>query len=69
MKQQRYKIIEEFDCGAKHMVTVMLGNNAHVMEYDEWRKIYGCNHQNKWKDVNIDWNSYTKENGYKKSIS
>lgn len=48
----------------------MIGNNAHVMEYDEWKKIYGRNHQNKCKDVKTDQNSYyTKEDGYKKSIS
>lgn len=54
MKQQRYKIIEKFDCGQKHMVTIMIGNNAHVMEYDEWKKIYGRKHQNKCKDVKTD---------------
>lgn len=54
MKQQRYKIIEEFDCRQKHMVTVMLGNNAHVMEYDEWRKIYDRNHQNRWGNAKGD---------------
>lgn len=69
MGKQRYKIIEKFECCGKDMVTVMIGNNAHVMEYDDWRKIYGRNHQSRWKNVKVDWNSYTKEDGYKKSIS
>ena len=66
---KQYRIVEEFECCSKHMVTVMAGSNAHVMEYDDLRKIYGRNHQNRWKDVKVDCRNFTKENGYKKNVS
>lgn len=62
MKKQEYDIIKEFRCCGKHMIIVMIGNNAHVMEYDEWKKIYGRYHQDRWKNVRVDWNGFTKEN-------
>ncbi len=46
---KHYKIIKEFDCCGKHMITVKIGNAVHVMDYSEWQLIYGRNHQNKWK--------------------
>lgn len=44
-----YKGISEFECHGKQMVTVRIGNAAHVMSMEEWRKVYGRNHQDKWK--------------------
>ena len=44
-----YKVIKEFDCYGKQMVTVRTGNAAHVMSQEEWHKVYGKNHQEKWK--------------------
>lgn len=64
----KYKVIEEFDCHGKQMVTVRIGNTAHVMSQEEWRKIYGRNHQEK-KKTKVDWNSFTPEGGYKKKVS
>lgn len=63
-----YEVIKEFECHGKQMVTVMIKNNAHVMSLEEWHKIYGRNHQNKWA-TKVDWNSFTPEDGYKIKVS
>lgn len=47
-----YNVVDEFCCCGKQMVTVRTGNTAHVMSQDEWRKIYGRNHPERWKDGN-----------------
>ena len=44
----KYEVIKEFECHGEQMVTVRIGNAAHVMSLEEWHKIYGRNHQNKW---------------------
>ncbi|MCR2050932.1 hypothetical protein NSB25_27300 [Acetatifactor muris] len=44
-----FKVIKEFECHGKQMVTVRIGNAAHVMTLEEWHKIYDRNHQEKWK--------------------
>lgn len=36
-----YKMISEFCCCGKSMVTVMIGNVAHVMSQEEWCKVCG----------------------------
>lgn len=36
-----YKVISEFCCFGKQMVTVRIGNSAHVMSQEEWHKIWG----------------------------
>lgn len=63
-----YKMIKEFECHGKQMVTVRIGNAAHVMSLEEWHKVYGRNHQDKW-DAKIDWSSFTPEYGYKIKVS
>lgn len=65
---EKYKVISEFCCRGKQMVTVRIGSAAHVMSLEEWRKIYGRNHQGKW-ETNVDWNSFTPEGGYKTRVS
>lgn len=60
-----YKVIKEFDCYGKQMVTVRIGNAAHVMSLEEWHKVYGRNHQEKW-DTKVDWNRFIPRNQYKK---
>lgn len=65
MEDKYYEIVEEFNCNGKHMITVKIGRNVHVMDYVEWRKIYGRNHQEKWTEK-VDWNSFDSINGYKK---
>lgn len=57
-----YEIIKEFDCHGKHMITVKIGNSAHVMDYAEWQLIYGRNHQNRWKNK-VDFNRYEYVDG------
>lgn len=64
-----YKVIKEFECHGKPMVTVRFGNAAHVMGLDEWHKVYGRNHQNRWKKK-VDWNRFRTQVGYnRKNVS
>ena len=58
-----YKGISEFECHGKQMVTVRIGNAAHVMSMEEWRKVYGRNHQDKWKKE-VDWNRFVPREKY-----
>lgn len=44
----RYKLISEFETRGKRMVTVMINGNAHVIELEEWRIIWGRNNIDKW---------------------
>ena len=64
----KYEVIKEFECHGEQMVAVRIENNAHVMSLEEWHKIYGRNHQDKWA-TKVDWNSFTPEDGYKKKVS
>lgn len=43
-----YEIVREFDTNGKHMVVVVIGGNAHVMDEGELRWVYGCLHPEKW---------------------
>lgn len=52
-----YKIISEFECHGKQMVTVRIGNAAHVMSMEEWYKIYGRNKK-------VDWNRFVPREKY-----
>ena len=60
-----FKVISEFCCHGKQMVTVRIGNAAHVMRLEEWHKVYGRNHQEKWK-TKVDWNRFVLKKQYKK---
>lgn len=60
-----FKVISEFCCHGKQMVTVRIGNAAHVMSLEEWHKVYGRNHQEKWK-TKVDWNRFMARKKYKK---
>lgn len=61
-----YKVIKEFECHGKQMVTVRIGSAAHVMSQEEWRKVYGRNHQDRW-NTKVDWNKF-KQKKKKKRI-
>lgn len=61
-----YGVIKEFECHGKQMVTVRIGNAAHVMSLDEWHKVYGRNHQEKW-NTNVDWNRFVPSKQYNQS--
>lgn len=64
-----FKVISEFCCHGKQMVTVRIGNAAHVMSLEEWHKVYGRNHQEKWK-TKVDWNRFSPQIEYnKKDVS
>lgn len=58
-----FKVISEFCCHGKQIVTVRIGNAAHVMSLEEWYKIYSRNHQDKWK-TRIDWNRFVPREKY-----
>lgn len=60
----KYKVIKEFSCYGKPMVTVRIGSAAHVMSQEEWHKVYGRNHQEKWK-TKVDWNRFVPRERYK----
>ena len=45
----KYKVVSEFNCYGKPMVTVGIGNAAHVMRQEEWRKINGRKYQERWE--------------------
>lgn len=60
---EEYKVIPEFCCCGRSMVTVRSGNAAHVMSQQEWRKIYGRNHQNK-RVTKVDWNIFVLREKY-----
>lgn len=52
-----YEVIKEFECHGKSMVTVRIGSAVHVMSQEEWRKVYGRNHQDRW-NTKVDWNRF-----------
>ena len=43
-----YKIVREFDTNGKHMVTVIIDGNAHVMEDKDFRWVFGQSHPERW---------------------
>lgn len=48
-KTKWYEVIKQFECCEKQMVIVRIGNNVHVMDEDEWKKVYGRNHPERWE--------------------
>lgn len=63
-----YKVISKFECHGEQMVIVRTGNTAHVMSLEEWHKVYGRSHQEKW-ETKVDWNRFVPKDGYKKKVS
>lgn len=59
----KYEVIKEFECHGKPMVTVRIGSAAHVMNQEEWHKIYGRNHQDRWK-TKVNWNRFVPRKKY-----
>lgn len=45
-----YKVIKKFDCHGNHMVTVRIGNTAHVMSQEEWKWFLGRLRFEQWKN-------------------
>ena len=60
-----YRIVSEFCCCGKTMVTVRIGNAAHVMSQEEWNKVCGRNHQSRW-NTKVDWNRFKLREKYSK---
>ena len=58
-----FEAISEFCCNGKPMVTIRSGNVAHVMSLEEWHKVYGRNHQDKW-ETKVDWNRFVPREKY-----
>ena len=44
---EEYKVVSEFFCYGKQIVTVMLGNAAHTINKREWIHICALENQNK----------------------
>lgn len=55
----KYKVIKEFECYGKPMVTVRIDKAAHVMSREEWQKICGRNHLERW-ETKVDWNRFVQ---------
>jgi len=53
-----YKLIKEFECNGKEMVIVKVNGAAHVMDKEEWKKVFGKWHPERWK--------YKKKDKHKK---
>ena len=54
----RYNLVSEFDTNGKHMVTVMIDGNAHIMEDKDLRWVFGQSHPERW--------NRKRKNGWKK---
>lgn len=65
MMNDEYEVIKEFECHGKPMVIVRIGNAVHVMNMEEWHKVYGRNHQEKW-ETEVDWNRFIPREKYNK---
>ncbi len=50
-----YKLIKEFECNGKEMVIVKTNCAAHVMDKEEWKKVYGRWHPERWKDGEVNY--------------
>lgn len=61
-----YRKVSELCCCGKPMVTVRIGDAAHVMSQEEWNKVYSRNHQARWK-TEVDWNQFTVREKYGQS--
>lgn len=60
---EEFKVVSEFCCHGKQIVIVRIRNAAHVMSLEEWHKIYGRNHQDRW-EKNVDWNRFVPRKQY-----
>lgn len=54
MNKRNYEVISEFECCGKQMVTVKLNNGTHVMTLDEWKRVYGTLHPERWKNKRVE---------------
>lgn len=61
-----YKMISEFCCCGKSMVTVVIGNAAHVMSQEEWQKVCGREYQDSRKTY-VNWKRFVKRESYNQS--
>lgn len=53
MSKRNYEVISEFVCCGRQMVTVKLKNGTHVMPLDEWNRVYGKLHPERWKNKHV----------------
>lgn len=66
MNEDRYEIISKFECCGENMIIVKLRGNIHVISTEEWKKIYGKNHPERW---NKRKNKYLSKLNNKKLVS
>lgn len=50
MSHFEFKVLNNFKCVGIDMVIIILRGNAHVMTVEEWKKVYGRNNQERWKN-------------------
>lgn len=46
------ELLREFDCCGKSMVVIRLENSAHILTKEEWEKIYGKLHPERFVEKN-----------------
>ena len=63
---KEYKMISEFCCCGKPMVTVMIGNAAHVMSQEEWCKVCGSENPYRQK-TKVAWKRFVASRSYNQS--
>lgn len=44
------EVVKHFICCGKQMVIVELENSAHVMTLEEWKRVYGKLHPERWEN-------------------
>lgn len=57
----RYNLVSEFEINGKNMVTVMIDENAHVMDKKDLQRMYGCWHPEYWERWNRKRNKKCKK--------
>lgn len=45
-----YELVKEFECNGKEMVIVKISGAAHVMDKEEWKKVFGKWYPERWKN-------------------
>ncbi len=45
-----YELIKVFECNGKEMVIVKVTDAAHVMDKEEWKKVFGKWHPERWNN-------------------
>lgn len=45
-----YELIKEFECNGKEMIIVKTKGATHVMDKEEWKRVFGKWHPERWEN-------------------